>query len=478
MLKRIISLAVILFMLSALAPLALAEEAAPSAAAHSVRRELKTDVPNFKGPGMSITDHYSEHDIYKVYYFLLFDDGSGITNGQKINPDYDPVDPDTWYAVEYDEEEQAYYVYQGFTFWYEENGCWYLDWCNINSLDLYGQLDLQDCDHLEFLSCESNYIGDLNVSGCDNLTEIWCSHNWIDVLRISGCSSLQFLDCSYNCLSNPDVSNNSSLIYLDVAENFLGALTVSNSSALQYLFCDACALERLTVNNCPSLLQLSADSNELVSVRISGSDSLLYLSAENNLLTSMDVSHFTGLKYLDLNNNALSAVDLSANAELMAIGLLDNPLGEIDLSNCPLIPRNTIKAAGNGTVGYLYAEQYDEDGNTTAVYELAKARPLGDEHFIGWYGADGALLSAVPELALGSCTETELTARFGPAELLPGDADKNGVIDTADALIVLRAALGIEGDPQALLANCDMDGNGVIDTTDALMILRLALGIE
>ncbi|MBR6109567.1 MAG: leucine-rich repeat protein [Clostridia bacterium] len=58
------------------------------------------------------------------------------------------------------------------------------------------------------------------------------------------------------------------------------------------------------------------------------------------------------------------------------------------------------------------------------------------------------------------------------------DADCNGAVDTTDALIVLRAALGIEGDPQALLTVCDADANGVIDTTDALIILRMSLGIE
>lgn len=62
--------------------------------------------------------------------------------------------------------------------------------------------------------------------------------------------------------------------------------------------------------------------------------------------------------------------------------------------------------------------------------------------------------------------------------VVPGDATGNGSIDTEDALVVLRAALGIAGDQDELLACCDMDGNGVIDTTDALIILRIALGIS
>ncbi len=63
-------------------------------------------------------------------------------------------------------------------------------------------------------------------------------------------------------------------------------------------------------------------------------------------------------------------------------------------------------------------------------------------------------------------------------EAVPGDADGNGVIDTTDALYVLRCALGIDGDANAMMAVCDMDGSGTIDTTDALLILRMALGIE
>ena len=65
-----------------------------------------------------------------------------------------------------------------------------------------------------------------------------------------------------------------------------------------------------------------------------------------------------------------------------------------------------------------------------------------------------------------------------PYEPIPGDADGNGVVDTADALIVLRCALGIEDAaqyPYAMLG--DLNGDGVLTTEDALLVLRLALGI-
>ena len=66
----------------------------------------------------------------------------------------------------------------------------------------------------------------------------------------------------------------------------------------------------------------------------------------------------------------------------------------------------------------------------------------------------------------------------GEAEpyLIPGDANGDGAVDTVDALLVLRCALSIDGDPADMM-NCDMDGNGVIDTVDALLVLRRALNI-
>ena len=61
------------------------------------------------------------------------------------------------------------------------------------------------------------------------------------------------------------------------------------------------------------------------------------------------------------------------------------------------------------------------------------------------------------------------------ASVLPGDADGNGAVDSVDALLVLRYALGlIDGLPA--YANADVNGDGAVDSADALMILRMTLG--
>lgn len=86
--------------------------------------------------------------------------------------------------------------------------------------------------------------------------------------------------------------------------------------------------------------------------------------------------------------------------------------------------------------------------------------------FIGWY-VDGECVSAD---AVFTCEEgAEIVAYFG------GDADSNGVIDSTDALLLLRAAMGLA--PEVELNDADVNNDGAIDSADALAILRLAMGI-
>ena len=56
-----------------------------------------------------------------------------------------------------------------------------------------------------------------------------------------------------------------------------------------------------------------------------------------------------------------------------------------------------------------------------------------------------------------------------------GDVDGNGVVETADALLTLRGAMGIAALTPEQVERADMDGNGVVDTVDALAILRRAI---
>ena len=60
-------------------------------------------------------------------------------------------------------------------------------------------------------------------------------------------------------------------------------------------------------------------------------------------------------------------------------------------------------------------------------------------------------------------------------EPTPGDMDGDGEVTIADALDMLRIALGLMEAPDGV--NGDLDGNGVVDANDALIALRIAMGL-
>ncbi len=55
-----------------------------------------------------------------------------------------------------------------------------------------------------------------------------------------------------------------------------------------------------------------------------------------------------------------------------------------------------------------------------------------------------------------------------------GDANADGSLNATDALIALKAAIGVEA---CELCRCDIDGRGTITAGDALAILQLGIGL-
>ena len=65
----------------------------------------------------------------------------------------------------------------------------------------------------------------------------------------------------------------------------------------------------------------------------------------------------------------------------------------------------------------------------------------------------------------------------GAGATLPGDADGDGEVTVADALLVMRYAMGIISELPCP-GNADMDASGSIDISDALLIMRYAMGVD
>ena len=63
-------------------------------------------------------------------------------------------------------------------------------------------------------------------------------------------------------------------------------------------------------------------------------------------------------------------------------------------------------------------------------------------------------------------------------ETLPGDVNGDGSVTPDDALMALRAAMGLVSLDEAQTAAADMDLDGNVTLTDALLILRRAMGLN
>ncbi|MDY4974505.1 MAG: dockerin type I domain-containing protein [Eubacteriales bacterium] len=121
----------------------------------------------------------------------------------------------------------------------------------------------------------------------------------------------------------------------------------------------------------------------------------------------------------------------------------------------------TLLSFGSGTVG-----MHNMDGGTDMNKVIVLATPAEGENFIGWY-EDGSLVST--ELEYRHTGGGKLYACFA------GDADGNGQINTVDATLIMRAALGYTSVNNFSMMDVDADGN--IAVADALAVLRVSLGL-
>ena len=64
------------------------------------------------------------------------------------------------------------------------------------------------------------------------------------------------------------------------------------------------------------------------------------------------------------------------------------------------------------------------------------------------------------------------------AEYRCGDINMDGKVDLTDALLSLKAALGIIELDDEQAAAADVNGDNSVDLTDTVMILKIALGIS
>jgi hypothetical protein len=108
---------------------------------------------------------------------------------------------------------------------------------------------------------------------------------------------------------------------------------------------------------------------------------------------------------------------------------------------------------------------YTFTATSDKTYTFKWAFEKGSWDLSSWYGVDDAAY----------VDDIDYSGDYNPGIL--GDVNSDGVVDSEDALLMLRYSLGILGADALDLSVADVNGDGAYDSADALIILRWSLGI-
>ena len=409
-----------------------------------------------KGSVMYATpEGYNDHDYQAAVAFLTAENEAGVKNYETLNAfsstlSYDPADPTTWGRIIL--EEPSYVLFNGII-WTEEpvkrlRGLWIEIEGDFphGTYPLYGSIDFSNCTALtNFVLTNADHLDSIDLTGCSSLRSYWTSRTGITSADFSGCTSLTAVDCTYENAAYINVPDSPLLEQIQCCGTLITDINLSNCPNLTFFNAADCKLNRLDVSNCHELEMLWCEYNELTSLSVEGLTKLYQLSCNNNRIANLNVNGCTELRDIYCQNNCLT---------------------ELDFTGVPYPYFKTVRTEGSGFVGYKCG--------SSVGWDRAIAEPKPGAEFLGWYAEDGSLISTETELLKNATDKTAVTARFTVVAALPGDIDSDGFVTANDALMVLRAALGIIGD---LGSAADMDGDGNVTANDALIILRAALGL-
>ncbi len=135
------------------------------------------------------------------------------------------------------------------------------------------------------------------------------------------------------------------------------------------------------------------------------------------------------------------------------------------------IPEFTVELNKEG-FGTVAGDGYYTLGETVTLCALE----MNGSTFAGWYDEQGNLISTENTYSY-SITENGAYTGVFEGGVLPGDVNCDGTTDVTDALLTLRASMGliVLSDQQTQAA--DVNGDGEINMVDALMVLRMAMGL-
>ena len=192
-----------------------------------------------------------------------------------------------------------------------------------------------------------------------------------------------------------------------------------------------------------------------------------------------------------INNTESGVVALEAN---VPVGSIDNPeivdegehTVEIEAETYTQYwysftapDDGTLTVTVSSTAGYLFVvnnvtagiysdEQWsDEDPVNPMTIQVA----AGDVVHIMVAAYDS-------ELGLGAGATITVDLQFTPKpDVVLGDVNGDGVVDTTDAKLIMQYDLGLIDETALTLEAADVNGDGAVDTTDAKLVMQLDLGL-
>lgn len=177
-----------------------------------------------------------------------------------------------------------------------------------------------------------------------------------------------------------------------------------------------------------------------------------------------------------ITSKANGAVTLSLKASIADLQRLNMQLtlnGYTDIaaaSDCPFM----VSIDGDGvTISHNAAPNTDGVDMRSGVAVLTMKKSGASQSIIS---EPKAIATKDANGALSPITKPTVTDDpYGGYAL--GDVNGDGKINTLDAMMTLRAAVGIESLDAIQTIRADIDANGKINTMDAMMILRRAVGL-
>lgn len=304
---------------------------------------------------VTVPEGYPEYEYLAIVDILEQVDANGVKNGYKLNPAYDPENPETWVGVP-DEDDFGYAPQQIYWFYDPDNDKNYCGGIDFSDCGMVGALDL---------SGGFEYLQTLDVSG-NNFTDFWLDESlYVQRISIGGSK-----------IGSIDVSAFPGLQSLDVRDCGLTELDISQNQALRFLYCGNNGISELDFSNKPELWWVEIENNRLTEIDVSGLEYLAPFNCSGNELTRLDLSQNSALWSVDCSNNNLTELLLPTGSEFNSLNCANNNLTSIDIAGIPAL--QTIDVSNNSLTEFQmpatvseFFDELDISGNPISQIDVS-----------------------------------------------------------------------------------------------------------